>query len=272
SSAQLTTAADFMEEVKNDVHIKAAVVQKKLRSLFMTSFLVASEGKHRYALPTDFLGDLTLTLMDGTHTGTATGGAVGYITLAADEDITEDEALGKYALVTSGTGAASCSQITAYSTTTKVATVTPNFTTAPESGSGYMIADRYRLIRPTNSLSIDSYSTPTIKGEPHTFAMLGDKDTGEILIYPTPDDTYGLQLRYYVDLSLVDLTDDRMSTLYRKWRNLWIQGVYAKQLQSDDDNKATAEMKRYYEYIDAIIFDETSGQDLGEVQFQVELR
>lgn len=272
SAAQLTRAADFMEEVKLDIQMMAAKVQKKLRSLFTTGFLVISEGKHRYALPSDFLGDLTLTLMDGTHTGTAQTGAVGSITLAADEDISEDDALGKYAFITSGTGVSSSSQITAYSTTTKVATVTPNFATAPAASSGYLIVDRYRPFDPTNSVKLDGYASPTIKGEPNSYIVQGDKDTGEIVLYPTPDQTYGLQLRYYVDLSLVDLTDDRMSTLYRKWRNLWIQGVKAKQMESDNHRLAQSEMKRYYDYIDAVIFDETSGQDLSEINFQVELR
>lgn len=272
-STLITRATDYwLEEIKGDIQLKAATVQKKLRSLFTTSFLVLSEGKHRYALPSDFLSDLTLTLMDGTHTGTATGGAAGYIDLAADEDITEDDAVGKYGLVTSGTGVSSCSQGTAYNTTTKRFTVTPNFSTAPAASSGYMIVDRYRPLEPSNSNRLDGYTSPTIKGEPNTYIIQGDNDTGEIVLYPTPDATYGLQLRYYLDLSLVDLTDTRISTLYRKWRNVWVQGVKAKALEDMPDDRAPAEMKKYYEYLDAVILDETSGQDLSEIQFQVEIR
>lgn len=270
SAALIARATDYyMEEIKGDLQLKAATVQKKLRSLFKTGFLVIDEGKHRYALPSDFLGDLTLTLMDGEHTGTATAGAAGSVTLAADEDISEDDAVGRYVLITGGTGEASCSQITAYNTTTKVATVTPDFATAPASGSTYLIVDRYRPIQPTNSNEFDGYSSPTTKGEPNRYVYQGDQDTGEIVLYPTPDQTYGLQLRYYLDLSLLDLTDNRMSTLYRKWRNLWVQGVKAKQMESDNHRDKAAELQRYYQYIDAVIFDETSGQDLGEVNFQV---
>lgn len=268
-SALTTRGQDqWMEEVKNDIFIYSAKVQKKLRSLYVVASTMCVIGKSRYALPTDYGGDLTLTILDGSHTGTATGGASDSITLAATENISEADALGKNVLITSGTGVGSLSQIITYNTTTLIAAVSPNFETAPANGSGYMIVDNYRMLKPTSISDITALTDPTASGKPIRYVITGDSDYGEFIFDFAPDEKYGLQTRYYVDLSLTDLAGTLISTLYRKWRNLWIQKIKAMALLELNDKNAELELKKYYSYIEAVVNEETSGSDLGTINME----
>jgi len=270
--AALTTRAKnlWMEEIKNDIFLASAKVQKKMKSLFQTSFLVCTVGVHRYSLPSDYGGDLTMSILNGDTTGIAQTGTTSSITLASTDTSTETAIVGKYIIITSGTAKGSCSQISAYNETTFIATVTPNFTVAPVALDTYRIITEHIYLPPTNTLQIDVLRNPTTSGKPTTYATLGDQDYGEFFFDFVPDATYGIQLRYYVDLSLTDLAGIRISTLYRKWRNVFLQGVYAKALSELHDTKARDETGKYFEYLALLILDETSGQDLGEIQFQID--
>jgi len=89
-------------------------------------------------------GDAAWTTGSGTGlsslaTGTAQGGAVGYITLAAGESATTDFYKGTRVLITGGTGAGQARFIKAYNGTSKQADVSPNWRTAPSSDSTYEI-------------------------------------------------------------------------------------------------------------------------------------
>lgn len=269
SSTELTRAADWMEEIKDDIQRESRKVGKKLQSLHQTSILVLTTGRHRYSLPTDYHSELTGTLLNGDTTGTAQDGAVGSVTLASDEDITQADIQGKYILITSGTGKGSFSQCTTYSTTTKIATVEPDFTTAPVNGDGYMVIDEYRPLKEVPIRDIDELTTPTLTTKPEQFSLLGDADFGEIVFEPTPDATYGMQLRYYADMSRLDLTSTTVSTLYRKWRNIWIQGVKMRAFEDQDDNRYQLELNRYMAMIGALI--EQEGYAIDPREFQMQL-
>ena len=164
NSTQLTRAQDqYMEEVKNDLSILLG--GRRLKYLYTTAYTVTTIGLHRYASPTDYANDMSMTALYGTTTGTAQTGAIGSVTLAATEDISSDAIIGRYILITSGTGASSSSQCTAYNSTTKVATVTPNFTTAPAASSGYMVVtDYYPLTQTPAWISIGWSDQPTRQG------------------------------------------------------------------------------------------------------------
>src|SRR3990172_866822 len=192
TTAQLTKAQDYwMREIKNDL------AHKKLKSLHTVSFLPTVIGRHRYSNPTNHGNDMTLTLLDGEHIGVAQAGSSSSITLAAAEGIVENAILGRYILITSETGVGSCSQCTAYDTTTKIATVSPNFTTAPAVNSDYMVVDAYYPLTQIPAWDVDMERNVTDKGRPAFYIPIGDADYGEILLYPTPDAIYGLPMRYY---------------------------------------------------------------------------
>ncbi len=72
-------------------------------------------------------------------TGTAQAGAATTLTLAAADAGTLNQYIGCSVVIISGTGAGQVRKITAYSNTTKVATVGSAWTTAPASGSVYAV-------------------------------------------------------------------------------------------------------------------------------------
>jgi len=74
-------------------------------------------------------------------TGTAQAGAAGTITLAAGASATNDFYNGMYLEVTGGTGALQKRRIIDYVGSTKVATVDPVWTTAPDNTSTYKITN-----------------------------------------------------------------------------------------------------------------------------------
>lgn len=269
--AQQTRGEDrFIEEIKNDIFVNAP----RIKSLHVTSVLVLDNGRSRYPTPTDFSSGLTMNRLYGQHVGTAQSGGSGSIVLAVDEDIGATTIIGKNILITANTGKGSMSQCTAYDDTTKVATVTPNFTTAPNGISEYMIVDEVKSLVPKPIWDLDTIEDfPTTQGDPDFFYPLGDADSGEFILFPVPFRSdgvpYSLQRRYYANLMKVDLAGTLMATLYQRWRNTWIQGVYAKQLQFDEDSRANSEMSVYRLFLTELEAREVYGMDLSDLQMKV---
>jgi hypothetical protein len=91
-------------------------------------------------------GDAAWTTGSGTGltalaTGTAQAGAAGTITLAAGASATNDLFNEQIVKITSGTGAGQARVISDYVGSTKVASITPNWTTNPDATSVYEIVD-----------------------------------------------------------------------------------------------------------------------------------
>jgi hypothetical protein len=273
SSAQLTRAQDeWMPEIKNDIFTLA----KKLKVLQTIVVGITTEGVDRYALPSDFSSDLTLTLLDGLSTGIAQGGASGSITLAATETVSEATLKQKKGiLVYEGTGKGSYSQVTAYNSTTKVATVSPNFNTAPVNLDKYMFVDTVTPVTPKPVWKLDRMiQVNGGSGTPLYFYPIGDADNGEFVLYPKPYRStsipWGMQLRYYCDLMRLDLAGTLITTLYRRWRNIFTHGVYAKALQDKDDKRAEKAEVKYQRMLSTLITRETYGTDLSNLQCTLE--
>ncbi|MCR4286879.1 MAG: hypothetical protein NUW09_02570 [Deltaproteobacteria bacterium] len=266
SSADLSRAQTYwMREIKNDIAVRI----KNAKFLHTTAYGVTAIGQSRYAVPTDFYSDLTLTLLYGSNTGIATGGAVGSITLAANEDVTEGFMLGKQVLVTSGTGKNSFSQCTAYNPTTKADTVTPNFAVAPASGSGYMVIDTYYQLKQKPIWELDELNFPTDSGRSEVFMPIGDVDDGEFVLYPAPDKVYGMQMRYYADIMEVDLASTLMGTLYKKWESLWVQGIFVKALAGKNDKRYIEESRKYEYMLNGLAADARYGNELNNLQMRI---
>lgn len=253
TAAQLTRANGWMEEIKRDITRR----NKRLKSLYTVVYHICDIGKSKYALPTDYFSDLSITILDGPHDVAVQAGAVNSVTLSASETISADEIKGRFILITSGTGKGSYSQCISYDATTKIALVTPDFAVAPVNLDGYMIIDEMYPLGPPVSISkIDAKEATTAKDVPTMFAFLGNTTTGDYVLWPVPDFAYGIQLRYYLNLLSLDLAGTLISTLYQNLYDVWVQGVYARQLQNDDDNRAQAEMQLYYNLLDLAIKDE----------------
>lgn len=96
--------------------------------------------------------------------GTATGGSTTTVVLAVGASAVDDFYKGMQISITSGTGAGQKSQITAYVGATKTATVSPAFSTAPATGSGYTIFDYVEYSRETNPSLFKSHSAIIVDG------------------------------------------------------------------------------------------------------------
>lgn len=266
-------AEDWVEEVKNDIWN----IAKKLKVLQSLSVQVTTNGLSKYSMPTDFSSPLSMSAMHGSRIGTAQTGANTTVTVAASSTYSELDILGKEIFIYSGTGASSLSvnnlrQITAYNSTTKVATVDSAWDTNPDSTSKYMIVDIYYPLTQKPIERLDDSNHPTIIGRPTHYCPIGDVDNGEFYLYDTPyhsDAPFGIKQRYYADLTRVDLASTLIATLYRRWRSLFIQGVFAKALQNDNDARADKQTKKYERHLALLVARETYGMDLSNMRVRV---
>lgn len=263
SSIQLTRAQGWMAEIKRDIVRR----ESRLKSLYTTTYKVCTIGQSRYDLPTDYYSDLSIMILDGANTGTAQSGSSSTVTFASDEDITSDFAIGRYTLITSGTGLGSYSQCVSYNETTKQAGVSPNFATAPVNGDGYMVVDINYPVEVVSMPHIDIQNYSTNKWIPRLAAIVGNSTVGQFYLWPAPDKAYGIQIRYYMNLMTLDLAGTLMSTLYQNLFDLWIQGIYAKQLQNDNSVKAKDELSTYYKMLDFAVKQESDISNFTDDNF-----
>ena len=281
-SSQYTTLlnraqTEWMEEVKNDLYM----MEKQLVSLQTTYVHVTAEGLSKYSLPTDYGINMSMSLLSGEDTGTFQAGSTNTSwILDAAEDATESDLLGKEILVYSGTGINQLGQVTNYEATTQTATVTitsGSITTSPAAGDGYVIIDNYYELTPMQAWEYEAVSNQKEPGVPNRFSITGDADDGEFYLYPAPYRTsgvpWGIKQRYYADLQRVDLASTTMTTLYRRWRNLWVQGVKAKCWESQDDNRAGAALQLYGQLLNMVVNSEKYGVDApADMEFAPQFR
>lgn len=270
-SSQYTTLlaraqSDWIEEVKWDIWN----VCKKLTSLQKVNLQEVTKGKSIYPLPSDFASHISVVLLDGDTTGTAQAGGATSITLAASDTSTSD-IIGKEIVTTGGTGPNQINQITAIDTTTKVVTVAYTWATNPASGTTYRIIDYYYNLTEKPVWDYDKISTAQTRIRPQSFHIKGDNDNGEIVL-DTPDDSYSLKTRYFADLTRIDLdsaTDPTITQVYRRYKNVLIQGVCAKCLQFQDDDRADKETNIYGNLLQVLQSRESYGMDLSNLIMSV---
>lgn len=274
-SAALNRAqSEWMEEIKNDIFNYA----RGLISLQGEGTIITTPGLAKYAFPADFGMALTVTLLDGDTYGTAQTGTTSSITLAATDTNTDTTLVGKEILIYDGTGKSTytnngLSTIIAYNSTTKVATVSPDFGTAPDNTSKYLIVDYYVKLHEVPIWDREAAVNQSAANVPSCYTPMGDSTYGNFLLYPAPyrdsGIPYGVRVRYYADLSMLDLSGNTVWTLYRKWRNVWVQGVMAKCLQANNDDRAQAEMANYLSLLKLMVHSDTYGNLQHEVRCSV---
>ncbi len=268
STALVDRAEDYWaEEIKNDIWTKT----KTLKSLQKTKGIVFNKGQSIYSMPTDFAGqgEISIRILDGVNTGVLQAATSSSLTLASNFSATEDFMIGKEVLITSGTGVNEIGQVTAWDNGTKVATVAAAFGTTPLTGDGYLVIESYRDLMEGPVWNYDREISTMTKRKPFEFYPTGDVDYSEIVLDAPPDKAYGGIIRYYVNLMTVDLASTLMTTLYQKYRNLWIQGIKARRLEDIDDDRAPREMQAYFGLLQAMVAAETYGQSLSELQARV---
>lgn len=268
SSTQLTRATDiWMEEIKNDIaNIPAA---RKLKSLTVKTIAILTKGRAWLDRPDDFQSDMKMELLDGVVSNTAQSGSASSITLNASETIPYNDIIGKEILITAGTAIGSYSEVVDYDITTKIATVSPTFTTVPANGDTYLVVTAHSPLDPTPVWGKGFQTNPLSIAKPTKYYPVGDDDNGEFRLNSVPDKTYGLLLQYYADLQKIDLDSTRMTTLYRKWRNVFTMGIYVRILNSTENDKEAEERQNYNSAILRLVSAECDGYDLSNITCQV---
>jgi len=234
SSAQTTRMQDeWLEEIFNEILDTAVQTGRtNLKTLQDTLYDASVKGSRTIDLAEAFDEEVAVAILDGTERGTAQAGSTTTITLASDEDITEARILGKDIFITGGTSADSISQCTAYDTTTKVATVSPTWT-APASGSTYLVVEKVHLLEEINIEDLEEIQ-PMAIGIPSEFAKYKRQ-----LIFDRAFDisTYGIRLRYFVNIHEVDRAGTLYTRILQNWRGILVQGLYYKALESQGDTE-----------------------------------
>lgn len=263
-----------MEEVKNDLY----TLEKQLTSLMQTYVHVTTQGLSKYSQPTDFGIGYSMTLLDGSSTGTfQTGSTTTSWILDADETATSAGLVGKEILVYAGTAIRQLAQVTAYNTSTLTATVS-GCTTAPVLNDSYVIIDTYTTLEPPVQVwEYDAMGNQKSQGTPNEYAPIGDADDGEFMIHPTPYRSsaipWGIKQRYFADLMRLDLAGTTIVACYRRWRNLFIQGVKAKCLEFLNDERAQTEMQVYFSLLQVIArSDKYNTEIAADMQVSPEVR
>jgi len=249
----LTRAEDkWLEEIKNDIWTRSSIAgNTRLKTLQTFDIQISVLGQSKYAFPSDFDEEISVEILDGTHTGTAQAGANTSITLESGEDITEDTIKGQYILITGGTGVNGLRQCTAYNTTTLVATVDSAWDTNPDATSVYLVVDNFKTLDEGNINDLNDATNRTTRAKPGNFYKIHEGvNVRFIFDYPADKSTYGIRVRYYSHLNKVDLAEGStlISTIYLNWHSLLVQGVFWKSLENmEDDPKRIVLEKAEYE-------------------------
>ena len=238
---------NFLRAILADIWTSpGATYNIRLKSLQAKHVEVLTEGLSKFSVPSAFDEEITLTLLDSTHTGTAQIGSASTITLEAGEDVTASEIEGHFILITSGTSVGELKQCSSYNTTTLVAT-TEDWTATPDSTSKYAIIDStYELEEETVS-DLQGIGEDFIKSRPTNFVKL--KESGNeyfVLNCPVDKNTYGVLVRYYVIPIELDETGAMMTTIYSNWYQALIEGTAWKIAVDEDDDRAEKFEKAYF--------------------------
>ncbi len=270
TTAQITRAWDyFAQEIKNDIW----QLIKDVRTLKSSWVIATTTGLSEYSMPSDMASLDTAKLLEGANSGVCqAGGSTTTVKLAATISATEAWMKGKEIIVylTATPSTAVVSQCTAFDTSTKVATISPAWSPSPDTTYSYIVVDIKYPLGIDATWSIDKEHYPMSKQRPISISPIGTKGTGntsdKFITFQTPDKTYGIELRGTVNLMKMDEATDLHGELLYRWRNLWIQGIKARQLEDDDDDRAASEMQKYQFMLSAIASRETYGMGLSELQ------
>lgn len=237
SGEQARALDEWVEEIKNEVWFTSTTHEL----LELTKFQVITEGTQRYAVPSDYESLHSLIVLDGSPRDTARAGANNTITLASVDSEGSAGRIGKEIILISGTGSGQRRTITGYNTDTKVATVDSNWVTNPDSATGYVIVFEYANIDIEDQHSFNKYIQRTYRGRPEHAGVFGN----EIYLRPVPEKSYGLLTNYWVNIQQLDKNSSAYTIMLRKWRALFVEGIYIKTLQDEDDARYAQELPVY---------------------------
>ncbi len=207
-----------------------------------STYIILPIGNGQVDTPTDFNSEVALDVYAGPESWafTAVAGASGTITLPSTFSADVSSLRGRYLFTTGGTGSGQYRQITAYDDTTKVASITPNWTVNPDATTTAFIGyHRRQLVRSDRGFAQN-------QGLPQWYRLVGstslNSDTPAIELMPVPDHArYALVLTYAPNLTRLDESGSLFVKHLRERRFLWIQGLVAQATRRYDEARYPAE-------------------------------
>lgn len=229
----------FME-VKNDIKLNAPT-----HPLLLTEEVQATViGVRSQAQPTKCHRATSVLLYDGPNEwrGTAQTGASGSITVAATMSEVEGNLIGLPIFTLGGTGSLQYRHITAYNNTSKVLSISPDWTTTPDSTTTYLICNTQREIFNTSKqvLNMDQYDFAG-DNAPYYGTINGE----QLWFNVSPDKIYPLLWNYYIDIDQLDENAAVSQKILREWRNIFVQGITAYSMQTYDDTRQFDQLNTY---------------------------
>src|SRR3990167_5446761 len=199
SSGEQARSLDYwLPEIKNDIWTDDGGSHQLLAS---DALLLLTEGTHLYDLEADFDTPKSFSILDGDVRDTAQSGTLTTITLASTDSSEEEGRIGKEIVLLSGTGSSQKRQITAFNTTTKVATVDSAWSTNPNSTTGYLIVTEYHPLNIVDLTTFNRTTSRTERERPEMGTIWHDK----LYIQLVPDKTYPLPYQYWVNMMQTDI-------------------------------------------------------------------
>lgn len=200
------------------------------RLLETEGVILTAVGKTSLTLPTDFDTAIRLVVYDAddSYRGTLQSATVSTATLATTFSSSTESMYGRKIFTLSGLGAGQYREVVGYNESTKVVTLSSDWTTIPDSTTTYMIAtSEYELRR------YDYLRKVTDAGRPAVYGMLA----ASIQVIPAPDKIYPMILLYRANLTRLDDGGAVFIKHLRERRSLWIHGVKVKTMARYDDDR-----------------------------------
>jgi len=254
----------WMEEIKADIWRN----ERKFRPLMTVGIQTVTAGKSTYTMPPDYAQMIQTQLLTGTATGTGSAFSSNSITFPAGT-VYDSSIVGREIFITTGTGNAQDAYASILSLSGQVATLT-DWQFEPTAGDTYMIAETSYMLDEKSYYTYDE-GVPYTLGRPREIYPVGDPDFGELVLHPVPDGNYPyvLKMKYFANLLRLDLTSTMLSTLYQRWRNVWVAGIYAKALQDKGDRGYGRAFAEYRGQIQELINHEKYGDNINHLGGQV---
>lgn len=191
-------------------------------------YIILPIGSGQVDTPAEFSSEVSLDVYVGPESWafTAAAASSGTITMPSTFSADVSSIRGRYVFTTGGTGSGQYRQITTYDDTTKVASITPNWTVTPDATTTAFIGySRNQLVRQDRPIMLG-------QGQPRCYRMVGssplNSDLPAIEIMPVPDHArYALILTYIPNLTRLDETATVFVKHLRERRSLWFQGLVA---------------------------------------------
>ena len=271
SDASITRAqAYFLREILNDIWTARdergnPVKYKILQTSVVTATVI---GISKYAFATAFDDEISISFLNGSHTGTAQAGDTSEITLEDEEDATIEDVEGNYILTTGGTALGILRQVTDYDDPddeTYVATVNTAWGTSPDNTTTYRIIDNVTDLVEDSTIGMGSLGASFSRGIPSGYARITEDEIDYFITDKPPDaSTYAFFIRYYANPNILDLSSAVMTRIYADWQNALTVGVAYKVAEDEDDNKWQVFKTEYESAVAKLIAKETPAS--GEFQ------